>query len=76
MKLLKHFFVAFLIAICFMGVAGQEEDEDSEPEPEPEGEPEPEIGKYYTESTTPWYYTRKNNTKNTILKRSTLKSIS
>ena len=53
MKLLKHFFVAFLFAICFMGVAGQEEDEDSEPEPEPEGEPEPEIGKYYTESTTP-----------------------
>ena len=76
MKLLKHFFVAFLIAICFMGVAGQEEDEDSEPEPEPEGEPEPEIGKYYTESTTPWYYTRKNNTKSIILKRSTLKRIS
>ena len=76
MKLLKHFFVAFLFAICFMGVAGQEEDEDSEPEPEPEGEPEPEIGKYYTESTTPWYYTRKNNTKSIILKRSTLKRIS
>ena len=53
MKLLKYFFVAFLFAIFFMGVAGQEEDEDSEPEPEPEGEPEPEIGKYYTESTTP-----------------------